>query len=162
MTNILDIDSFLAGLTGKTCWRVRATLGDQLAIDIGGRRSLKSRKTTEYGEWYIGSLISEWSATRLTDSRRIASSIDPIKSSVAALKILEQTRIQSAKLSDPMSLTVRFDNGVELEFRPPTDVRERDMEYWEVSGPGHLYLSAGPGSRCGVRRSDVPLRDLDP
>lgn len=156
-SDIERANAFLAGLMGKTCWRVGETYGDQLTLEIGGRRKLRRSKDREHGEWHIESQTSDWSAVQSGKDGLLASSSDPIKQAVRALKVVEQATVASATVSESLSLRVTFANGIEVEFRPPSPAE--DTDYWNVFGPDNLILIAGPGTRCEVLRSDVPIRD---
>lgn len=151
MPAVLD---YTARLVGKACWRVGASYGDQLTLEIGGRRKLKPRSNREYGDWSIESQGSDWAAVRVNDGSVLASSGEPIADGVAKLRVLVSAKVSTAIVTESLSLHLRFDNNIELTFRRPADP---DVRYWSILGPDDTILVAGPQHRCEIRRSDVPM-----
>lgn len=148
-----DVAKFLAAMVGQPCWRVDHSYGDELTIELGGRHPGRRFRTREFGDWRVGSQGSEWTARDASGSTR-SSSREPIKVAVRKLKHLEGTSIQAMSVDDEYRLVVKFSDGTVLEIQATPDP---EVPYWEILGPEHQILIAGPGARCSILRSDMPL-----
>lgn len=148
-----QLDVFLAGLIGQPCWRVDGSYGDQLVLDLGARRPGKYFKARDFGEWRIGSQGSDWEATQ-PSAVALATSLQPIREALTALKRLESATVQHVSASEALVLRVGFDDGIVLEFRPSAP--DEGVPHWEVWAPDRRVLIAGPGCRWLIKRSDVP------
>ncbi|HXM54602.1 MAG TPA: hypothetical protein VOB72_04370 [Candidatus Dormibacteraeota bacterium] len=137
-------------LVGAPCWNAAFSYGDELYLDLGGRRAYRAGPMAgrQYGEWQLYTRGSRW---RLVDGDGIELATDERERSDSepALRAIVGAPVALVSIDQPdLDLLVEFDNGCRLHVRCAAD--EDDLECWSLVAPEGQVLDARPGGSWSV------------
>lgn len=149
----------LRGLVGQLvrlpCWNVGFSYGDELFLDLGGRRAYLSgpMKGKPYGEWQLFTRASPWQVEG-KDGRAIVSSTDDRHRAEPLLADLIDSRVTGTTVSDgDLSLSLYFDTGARLVIpcsTAPISMEpnpDEEIACWELITPAASCAEAWPARR---------------